>query len=157
MMTVGTTMAVETRFGTFQATEQDVIQIAGGVPAFESCTRYVLVGGPDMQPFTCLQGLDTPAPSFLVIDPRLVVSDYAVPLSALDSRRLDARSSDSLLWLAVVHVGRLGDEEHVTVNLRAPIVVNPHRMLAIQVLPHESAYRHDQPLRLEAARAGLHA
>lgn len=154
MITVGTAMAVETRFGTFQATEQDVIQIAGGVPAFESCTRYVLVGGPDIQPLTCLQGLDAPAPSFLVLDPRLVVSDYTVALSAMDSRRLDARPSDSLLWLAVVHVG---DEEDVTVNLRAPIVVNPRRMVAIQVLSHESAYRHDHPLRLEAARAGLHA
>lgn len=154
MITVSTAMAVETRFGTFQAAEQDVIQIAGGVPAFESCIRYVLVGGPDMQPFTCLQGLDAPAPSFLVIDPRLVVSDYAVALSAMDSRRLDARPSDTLLWLAVVQVG---NQEDVTVNLRAPIVVNPRRMAAIQVLPHESAYRHDHPLRLEAARAGLHA
>lgn len=154
MITIGTTMAVETRFGTFQATEHDVIQIAGGVPAFESCTRYVLVGGPDMHPFTCLQGLDAPAPSFLVLDPRLVVANYAVSLSAMDARRLDVRPSDSPLWLAVVHVG---DGEDVTINLRAPIVVNPRRMLAIQVLPHESAYRHDHPLRLEAARVGLHA
>lgn len=154
MITVSTAMAVETRFGTFHAAEQDVIQIAGGVPAFECCTRYVLVGGPDMQPFACLQGLDAPAPSFLVIDPRLVVSDYAVALSAMDSRRLDARPSDTLLWLAVVHVG---NQEDVTVNLRAPIVVNPRGMMAIQVLPHESDYRHDHPLRLEAARAGLHA
>lgn len=154
MITIGTAMAVETRFGSFQATEQDVIQIAGGVPAFESCTRYVLVGGPDMQPFTCLQGLDAPAPSFLVLDPRLVVSDYAISLSALDSRRLDARPNDALLWLAVV---RVSDDADVTVNLRAPIVVNPRRMVAIQVLPHESPYHHDHPLRLEAARAGLHA
>lgn len=154
MSTTGTAMAVETRFGTFQATEQDVIRIPGGVPAFESCTRYVLVGGHDMQPFTCLQGLDAPAPSFLVIDPKLVVSGYSMTLSPMDSRRLDAQSSDSLLWLAIVHVG---DDDHATVNLRAPIVVNPRRMVAIQALPHDSAFRHDHPLRLEAACAGLHA
>ena len=41
-------------------------------------------------------------------------------------------------------------------RMRAPIIVNPRRMIAIQALPHESAYRHDHPLRLEASGAGLH-
>lgn len=153
MITVGPLMSVETRFGTFQATEQDVIQVSGGIPAFEGCTRYVLVGGPDMQPFTCLQGLDAPAPSFLVVDPARVAPGYAMTLSVMDLRRLDVQPHDPLLWLAVVHVA--GDQD-ATVNLRAPIVVNSRRMVAIQALPHESAYRHDHPLRLEADRAGLH-
>ena len=144
---------VETRFGTFDAAEHDVIQIPGGVPAFEACTRFVLVSGPDIQPFNCLQGLDAPAPSFLVLDPRLVAPDYRPALSAMDLRRLDATATDTLLFLAIVHIGT-GDD--ATVNLRAPIVVNPRRMMAVQVLPHESPYRHDHPLRLEAANAGLH-
>jgi len=71
----------------------------------------------------------------------------------MDYRRLDADPGDPLLWLAIV---RMGSSEDTCVNLRAPIVVNPRRMLAIQALPHDSAYRHDHPLRLEAAHAGLH-
>lgn len=147
------TMTVETRFGTFEAAQRDVIHMPGGVPAFEGCTRFVLVGGPDMQPFTCLQGLDAPQPSFLVLDPRLLVPEYRTALHQMDYRRLEASEGESLLWLAVVHIG---SGEDATVNLRAPIVVNPRKMLAIQALPHESAFRHDHPLRLEAACAGLH-
>lgn len=146
-------MTVETRFGTFQAAEHDVIQIPGGVPAFEACTRYVLVSGPDILPFNCLQGLDAPSPSFLVIDPRLVAPGYRVALSPMDYRRLESREGESLVFLVIVHVCA---GEEASVNLRAPIVVNPRRMVAIQALPHESAYRHDHPLRLEAAHAGLH-
>lgn len=146
-------MTVETRFGTFAAAEHDVIQIPGGVPAFEACTRYVLVSGPDIQPFNCLQGLDPPAPSFLVIDPRIVAPEYRLQLSPMDYRRLEAIDGESLLCLAIVQVGATNPP---IVNLRAPIVVNPRRMVAIQALPHESAYRHDHPLRLEAAHAGLH-
>lgn len=145
-------MTLETRFGTFQAAEHDVIQMPGGMPAFEACARYVLVGGPDIQPFTCLQGLDAPQPSFLVVDPCLVAPTFRQTLSSMDYRRLDASERDSLLWLAIVHIA--GDD--ITINLRAPLVVNPRRMLAIQALPHESAYRHNHPLRLEAASAGLH-
>ena len=147
------TTMVETRFGAFQAEEPDVIHVPGGLPGFERCTRYVLVGAPDIRPFTCLQGLEAPQPSFLVIDPRLVDPGYANTLSNADYRRLDSSERDTLLWLAIVCVG---PGEQATVNMRAPIIINPRRMTGIQALPHESAYRHDHPLRLEASRAGLH-
>ncbi|MGE3176132.1 MAG: flagellar assembly protein FliW [Vicinamibacterales bacterium] len=153
MSAVPTTMLVETRFGAFQAAESDVVHIPGGVPGFEQCARYVLVGAPDIRPFTCLQGLDAPQPSFLVIDPRIVDPSYAAALSSADYRRLEASDRETLLWLAIVRVGP-GDE--ATVNLRAPVIINPRRMIGIQALPHESAYRHDHPLRLETSRAGLH-
>jgi flagellar assembly factor FliW len=146
-------MLVETRFGAFQAAESDIVHIPGGVPGFEQCARYVLVGAPAIRPFTCLHGLDTPQPSFLVIDPRLVDPSYAATVSSADYRRLEASDRDALLWLAIVRVGP-GDE--ATVNLRAPVIINPRQMIGIQALPHESAYRHDHPLRLETSGAGLH-
>lgn len=148
-----TTTLIETRFGAFQAAEHDVIQMPGGVPGFEDCARYVLVGAPEIAPFNCLQGLDGSQPSFLVIDPRLVDPKYSTSLSSSDYRRLESAERDTLLWLAIV---RVGAGEEATVNMRAPIIVNPRRMIAIQALPHESAYRHDHPLRLEASGAGLH-
>jgi flagellar assembly factor FliW len=153
MTTARTTTLVETRFGAFQAAEHDVIHIPGGVPGFEHCTRYVLVGAPAIAPFNCLQGLEAPQPSFLVIDPRLVDPRYSTTLSNSDYRRLESTEREALLWLAIV---RVGPSEEATVNMRAPIIVNPRRMVAIQALPHESAYRHDHPLRLEASGAGLH-
>lgn len=145
---------IDTRFGSFEAAPRDVVNIAGGVPGFESCSRYVLVGAPDIQPFTCLQGLDAPQPSFLLIDPRLVDPAFAMTLSASDYRRLESTEHETLLWLAIV---RVGTDDDASVNLRAPIIINPRRMIGIQALPHESAYRHDHPLRLEAAHAGLHS
>ncbi len=150
--TAPATTLIETRFGTFQAAEYDVIHVSGGIPGFESCTRFVLVSSPEILPFTCLQGLEAPLPSFLVIDPRLVDPSYAFQLSALDHRRLEASHGEPLLWLGIVGVG----PGEATVNLRAPVIVNPRRMVGIQALPHDSAYRHDHPLRLEAAGAGLH-
>jgi flagellar assembly factor FliW len=153
MTTVATMTRVETRFGVFETADRDVIHMPAGLPAFEQCHEFVLASGPAIHPFNCLHGLDDPKPSFLVIDPRLVISGYRQRLSPMDLRRLDARDGEPLLWLAIVHLG-VGDR--ATVNLRAPIVVNPRRMTAIQVLPHESPYRHNHPMGLEAADAGLH-
>jgi flagellar assembly factor FliW len=145
---------IETRFGAFAAPARDVIHFAGGLPGFEGCARYVLLNAPELSPFNCLQGLEGSKPSFLVVDPSLVQLKYATGLNDAEYRRLQAEARDSLAWFAIV---RVGPDEQATVNLRAPIVINPHRMLGIQALPHDSAYRHDHPLRLEPSCAGLHA
>lgn len=145
---------IETRFGAFAASPRDVVDFPAGLPGFESCTRYVLLDAAELSPFNCLQGLDGVKPSFLVIEPTLVQPAYVPALSDADYHRLDADERDALAWLAIV---RVGPHEDATVNLRAPIVINPRRMLGIQALPHESAYRHDHLLRLEPSGAGVHA
>jgi flagellar assembly factor FliW len=145
---------VETRFGAFAASPRDVIHVAGGLPGFETCTRYVLVEAHALSPFKCLQGLDGPKPSFLVIDPSLVQPGFSIALSGTELRRLGAEPGDPLAWLAIV---RVGPGERATVNLRAPLAVNPGRMLGLQALPPESCHHHDHPLRLEPQRAGVHA
>ena len=72
----------------------------------------------------------------LVIDPRTVL-----PAIAVRSQRPIAvgcaGDDDTLLWLAVVIVQAGGE---VTVNLRAPIVINPERMLGRQVMPNACVY-----------------
>ena len=52
-------------------------------------------------------------------------------------RRLGAGDTDPLLWLAIVMVETTGA---LTVNLRAPIVINPKTMTGQQVLPHNCLY-----------------
>ena len=137
------TIDVVTRFGTFEADAGDVVRVVDGLPGFESCRRYVIVSSPELAPFTCLQGLDDPRPSFLVIDPRLVVAEYGVELSTAERRRLEAAAGDALLWLALV---RIGDGADASVNLRAPIVVNPRRMAGLQVIAADSPYALQHPL-----------
>jgi flagellar assembly factor FliW len=134
--------------------ERDVIHIAGGVPGFESCTQFLLLGSAELRPFNCLQGLEGPRPSFLVIDPVLVESTFSMNLSASDYHQLEAGEGEPLLWLAIAQVGP-GDNS--TANLRAPIIINPRRMVGIQALPHETVYRPDHPLRMEPALAGARA
>jgi flagellar assembly factor FliW len=132
---------VETRFGPFAGAAADVVTMADGVPGFERCRRFVLAALPAIAPFTCLQGLDEPRPSFLAIDPRLIVDSYAPTLGDGDRQRLDAAAGDALLWLSLVRTGG----ERATVNLRAPIVINPRRMVGLQIIAVESAYALDHP------------
>lgn len=135
-------LEIATPFGAFSADAAGVVTFTAGLPGFERCRRFVLVSAPALGPFTCLHGLDAPHPSFLTIDPRRVVAGYGPALTAADRRRLDADDGSPLLWLSVVRL----DGDRATANLRAPIVVNPARLLGVQVLEADSPFAADHHL-----------
>jgi flagellar assembly factor FliW len=122
---------------------EDIIAFPDGLPGFESCRRFVVMAPDDAAPFQCLQGLDAPAPAFLTIEPGLALKRYRRVLSPSDRQRIECQESDTLLWLAIVTVG---PDDTKTVNLRAPIVINPRLMVGFQVMPHESLYPIRHPL-----------
>lgn len=135
-------LVVDTLAGRFEVPAADVIHALDGLPGFETCHRYVLVTAPEMAPFTCLHGLDAPAPSFVTVDPRLVVPGYALPLGAAERARLGGGEDEPLLWLSIVHVTAAG----ATVNLRAPVVVHPGRMRLLQIVGADGRYAAAHPL-----------
>lgn len=133
---------VDTPAGFARVDLADVVTFPHGVPGFEACRRFALVASPETAPFAWLQGLEAPAPTFLVVDPRLVVSAYAPALTAAERVRLGARDGEPCLWLAIVRVRG----EALSANLSAPIVINPARMLGLQALPADSPYDTDHPI-----------
>ncbi len=121
----------------------DVVTLEDGLPGFEQCRRFVVMASPDLEPLVQIQGLDASRPSFLAIDPRLARPDYRAALSDADRERLGADDADVLLWLALVRL----DGERLLVNLRAPLVINPRRMLGLQQIEADSPYdtHHELP------------
>jgi flagellar assembly factor FliW len=119
---------VETRFGTFPVAAADVVHFAHGLPGFESCRQFVLIAAPELLPFTCLHGIDA-GPPFLTLDPRQIVAGYTSPLGAAERHRLEAAPES-----AAVARDRARGRSAITANLRAPIVINPRRMLGLQVM-----------------------
>jgi flagellar assembly factor FliW len=136
-------LRVQTRFGEFEADARNVLQFPVGLPGFEQCHGFVVLSSTTMAPVQCLHAVDGPAASFLVVDPRLVLPDYRCILSGPDKDRLGAVDDMPLLWLAIVTIQ---EDQRASVNLRAPIVVNPERMLGFQVVPYDSLYPVKYPL-----------
>lgn len=113
-----------------------VVEFPAGIPGFEACHRFVLIASADLSPLGCLKALDSPEASFLVIDPTLLCFGYDLTLSEFDRARIGATIGDSLLWLAIVTVTGQG----ATANLRAPIVINPRRMVGYQYIRDREDY-----------------
>lgn len=120
-----------------QSTAPEVITFPKGIPGFEACRSFVLIAPETESLVQCLRSVDGPAASFLVIDPRKAMAGYRCELSNADRDRLQASTDAPLLWLALVTVEESGT---IVVNLRAPVVINPQRMIGAQVIPHQCLY-----------------
>lgn len=134
---------VTTRFGVCAVNPDEVLSFPVGIPGFERCRHFVLLSSEEWHPLQCLQALDGPPASFLVVEPRLVLADFRCVLSEADRTRLQVDEQSPVLWLSLVTVTA---DEPPSVNLRAPIVINPARMLGYQVMPSDSAYPMRFPL-----------
>lgn len=132
----------DTRRGLSRPADPQVVEFTSGIPGFETCRRFIVITSPDLDPLSCLKSLDPPEASFLVVDPRLLDDGYDVSLREFERVRLGAAVEDPLLWLAIVAVS----DGTATVNLRAPIVINPKRMLGCQFIRDDDRYSVAFPL-----------
>jgi len=119
------------------STSRETITFPKGIPGFEACHGFVLMAPESDTGLQYLQSVNGPPASFLVMDPRFVLTGYRCELSDGDRERLQATPDASLLWLVLVTVEADGT---IVANLRAPVVINPERMLGAQVIPHHCLY-----------------
>jgi flagellar assembly factor FliW len=107
----------------------------------------VVISSDDITPLHCLHAVEGPSASFLAVDPRVVMPSYRCVLAESDRVKLGATDETTpLVWLALVTVDA---GQGPSVNLRAPVVINPARMLGCQVMPHDSLYPLRHPLAAE--------
>ena len=116
---------------------RDVVAFPEGLPGFEACRGFVVLASESTAPLQSLMATEGPDASFLALDPKVVLPEYRYQLSEADLARLHATPDVPLLWLALVAVDADGA---VTVNLRAPIVINPASMVGYQLMPHDCLY-----------------
>jgi flagellar assembly factor FliW len=118
-------------------TPDQVVDFPHGLPGFETCHSFVLMSSPDIAPLQQLRAVSGPGASFIAVDPKRVLPNYRCDLSQFDRERLGATDDSVLLWLALIAIDKDGT---TTVNLRAPVVINPATMTGYQVMPHRCLY-----------------
>jgi flagellar assembly factor FliW len=136
---------LSTRFGEFEADGRSLLVFPSGLPGFEGCRRFVVLTSMESAPLQCLMAVDGPPAAFLALDPRLVLPEYRCVLSPGDRLRLGVDDSSQLLWLTLLTLDARGS---AYANLRAPVVINPSRMVGFQVVPQDSLYPLRHPVAL---------
>lgn len=127
-----------TRFGEIDIDESKIIDMRGGIIGFEHLKKYVLHIKDDNNPFWWFQSLDDGAIAFVVINPYSAKADYETMISDNDVKLLEIEEADDVVLLAIVTINQ--NPFSVSLNLRAPLVINAKKKIAKQIVLEEATY-----------------
>ena len=136
------------RFGLVDIETDDILCFPTGIAGFEETQHWVLLADADNDAVAWLQSVQEEAIALAVVSPRRFVADYQVRVarSQLAGLELSAAEDAHVLAILARHEGQL------TLNLKAPLVVNLDARLGRQVITSD-----EQPLRMELAGTNLSA
>ncbi|AHV99349.1 flagellar assembly protein FliW [Paenibacillus sabinae] len=129
-------MIIETAaLGSLDIQEEKIYCFPKGIPGFEQETEFAII---DLQegPFSYLQSLKTANLSFLLTDPFAFYPQYEFELPDTEAEELEI--TDMVDVRAIVTIRDTVEES--TLNLLAPVVLNPEKRLGKQVVLHRSPY-----------------
>jgi len=129
---------IKTPFGEVQVTEDGVMDFPQGIPGFSDQHKFILVPSGEESPFLLLQSLDDVNISFVVVNPRSFFQDYEVKVSQEDLQLLELESLEDGLLLVILVVA--SDPKQITANLQAPVLVNPKKRKAKQIIMNDAKY-----------------
>lgn len=119
-----------TRFGVVEVLESDVIDFPQGLIGMETCRRWVLLADAEAESLGWLQSLERAEIALAVVSPRRFVSGYQARVARRDVATLGVEDAGSIQVVAVVSQG----EEGLTINLKAPLVINVDQRVGRQVV-----------------------
>ena len=131
------------RFGEIDIDENRIIEMPDGMLGFPD-RRFVILSPDNQAPFFWFQSLDTPELAFVVTDPASFVQGYEVNLTPDEYERIELERDMEIIILAVVTMA--SEVAKITLNLQGPVVVNPQKMLAKQIVLEEGKYVTKHPL-----------
>ena len=128
-----------TRFGQVEIDENLIITLPEGILGFEDARRYIILDHLDKEsPFKWLQSIEDPSLAFVITDPLIFVPEYKVKLVKAEVSSIELSDDVKELTIVIVNIKR--DHSEITVNLQGPVVINPEKRLAKQVVIKESDY-----------------
>ena len=127
-------------FGEIEVREEDILEFEYGIPGFENMTQFVILGkADDESPFFWLQSVQNSNLAFVIMNPRDLVPDYEVEIDMFTANVLKIKDENDALIYAIVTVPE--DISKISINLKAPIVINAKNNRGCQVVLENEKYR----------------
>ncbi|WDH98286.1 flagellar assembly protein FliW [Paenibacillus urinalis] len=130
------TIMIETSsWGQMEVEVDQIIQFNKGIPGFEEETKFAIISYDD-SPFSIMQSIAEPSLSFLLVDPFLFEPKYEFELPEHDAEELEINGKVSVLCIVTIQETLIES----TINLLAPIVINPVNCQGKQIVLHDTGY-----------------
>ena len=139
-------MTTETRlFGTITIEDEKLITFPEGIVGFPFLKQFALIHDAENEnaPIMWLQSMDEPTFAMPVIEPQLVTDSYNPTVDDTYLEPLGELAEDQIYSLVTITVPP--QIENMSVNLKAPIVINMANNKAVQIIV-EDDYKVKHPI-----------
>jgi flagellar assembly factor FliW len=123
-----------TRFGTLSVHPQDELLFPQGLVGLESCRRWVVLTDAENPALGWLQSIDHGHVALGIVSPRRFVPEYQLRVDRDDLRTLEL---DTVRDAEVVVIA-CRQPNGLTLNLRAPLVINVEKRRGCQVIAKDA-------------------
>lgn len=140
-------MRINTRiFGEIEIDESKVVNFSDGIIGFPDLKKFILIHDQDDEKTTIqwLQSIDEPLFAMPVINPLLIVEAYNPEVEDELLSKLGDIGPEDMLVLVTMTIPE--DITKMTINLRAPIVINTKSMKSAQIIVEDSQYAVKYPV-----------
>src|SRR5262245_60836702 len=119
-----------TRFGLVTIEPGDILHFPGGLLGLEDCHRWVLLADGENTALAWLQSTSRPEVALAVVHPKRFVPQYQLRVARRDLEPLALGNLADAEVLAIVS----SHHDDLTLNLKAPLLINVPRRLGRQVI-----------------------
>lgn len=130
--------------GTIEYNEEDIITFKKGLPGFEYLKKFIVVPFEDNQVFSILISVEDMEVGIPVISPFHVDETYEFKLSDEKINELNVNSHEEILVLNTVTLN--SNIKNITINMKAPIIINIKGKIGEQIILDNEKYRIKEPL-----------
>jgi flagellar assembly factor FliW len=138
-------MRLRTKYhGTRFYKEKDIITFKRGIPGFQNLKKFIIFAAEENKLFYILQSIEDLSVGIVLVSPFNVVKEYEFELNDDRLKELNIKSEEDVLVLNTVTLS--SKLENITVNLKAPLVININEKIGEQIILDDVNYSIKHPL-----------
>lgn len=129
-------------FGEVEIDEEKIITIPNGIMGFDEYTKYAIAFDSESESkkgIMWLQSIEEPTLAFPVMDPTVVMPDYSPMVEDEWLAPIGEFKEDSELYILTI-LTVPSDIKNMTVNLKAPLIINTVTRKAVQLIVNNDDY-----------------
>lgn len=130
--------------GAIEYNEEDIITFKKGLPGFEDLKKFIVVPFEDNDVFSILISIEDIEVGIPVVSPFHVDETYEFKLSDEKINELSVNSPEDILVLNTVTLN--SNVKNITINMKAPIIINIKGKIGEQIILDNEKYRIKEPL-----------
>jgi flagellar assembly factor FliW len=138
-------MEISTKYhGIRQYKEEDVLTFKKGLPGFEDLRKFILFPVEENESFSILHSIENQEVGIVALWAFDIIKDYEIDIDESLVGELNIKEEKDVVVLNTVTLNSV--LENITVNLKAPIVINIKERLGEQIILDKQEYSIKHPL-----------